>query len=456
MTLPRPTIAAIATGSAPGAIGIIRISGAATAAVVDAVFRRRDWPGYAAVPQHTLHLGRISGPDTIPLDFVLLLVMRAPQSFTGEDVAEFHCHGGPAALTAVLQAVQAAGALPAPPGEFTRRAFLAGKLDLTQAEAVAALVGARSRAALALAAAQHDGLWARWLRDLRLLLDEFLAAVTYALDIDEGEAPFAAHDWQPRLAAAAAALAAARQRGERNLRSLTGVSIALTGPPNAGKSSLFNRLLNEERAIVTPLPGTTRDPVRGDMVLNGMTVTLIDTAGWCDKRDLRELAAERRRQASVAAAAVTLVVLDGSVPPPADLAARRQSLADAGCLWVLNKCDLPAAWPAAAAAAGGIAARVSATTGAGIGELLNLIAAQVQADALEPELPGAITDRQQEAVARAAAALAALQAALAATAGVECLLVEAKAVAAALDELTGRTTSDDILHAVFSRFCVGK
>jgi len=125
-------------------------------------------------------------------------------------------------------------------------------------------------------------------------------------------------------------------------------------------------------------------------------------------------------------------------------------------LIVLNKCDLPAAWPAAAAAAGGIAARVSATTGAGIGELLNLIAAQVQADALEPELPGAITDRQQEAVARAAAALAALQAALAATAGVECLLVEAKAVAAALDELTGRTTSDDILHAVFSRFCVGK
>lgn len=450
------TIAAIATGPAPGAIGIVRISGTATAAIVDRVFHCRAWPGYATAANSTIHLGRLSGSDTATLDFVLLLVMRAPRSFTGEDVAEFHCHGGRAALTAVLAAVLAAGAEPAPPGEFTRRAFLNGKIDLTQAEAVAALVAARSREALALAAAQHDGLWSRWLTGLRRTLDEFRVAVTYALDIDESEAPFAAADWERRFASAAADLAAAQRRGARNLLALTGVTVTLTGPPNAGKSSLFNRLLNEERAIVTPLPGTTRDPVRGEIVLNGTPVTLIDTAGWLAAADPCALAAEQRRQDSVAAATLTLAVLDGGSPPPADLDGRRAVLATAACVWVLNKSDLPPAWTVEQQQAAGIAARVSAATGDGIAGLLDLLTARLHAEPLEPELPGAITARQQQTVTRAAAALATLLTALREPAGAECLLVEASALAAVLDELTGRTAPDDIINAVFANFCVGK
>ncbi len=442
------TIAAVATGLAAGAVGIVRISGPATAAVVDAVFRHRAFPGYTAVPNHTLHVGHLVLGDRT-LDQVLLLVMRAPHSYTGEDVAELQCHGGGAALQAVLDAVLAAGARPAPPGEFTRRAFRCGRLDLTQAEAVAALVAARSRTALTLAAAQHGGAWGRWLARAGAELDALRTELTYLLDIDEGEASVAA-DWRARLARLAADLAAAAARGERTLRTFTGATVALTGPPNAGKSSLFNRLLDEERAIVTPLAGTTRDPVRGDIDLHGIPVTLIDTAGWSADGDACASAAETRRRDAVGAAQQVLLVLDGSVPPPADFADRRALLPEA--LVVRNKVDLPDAWPAPAAD-GPLA--VSARTGAGIDALLDALAARLQAPDDDPELPGAITARQQELVQRLALLLHSAVADDAADAA--CLLVTLREALALRDELTGTTaTPEAYLDRVFATFCVGK
>lgn len=452
------TIAALATAPAPGAVGIIRVSGPATGRLVDTLFTQtlRPWPGYAAVPNQTLHYGTLRTPAGDAVDRILLLVMRAPHSYTGEDVAEFHCHGGPAAVGGVLDAVFAAGARAAAPGEFTRRAYHNGKLDLTRAEAVAALTAARSGEALRLAAAAERGVLSEWLREVKHDLDELRVALTYEIDLDEEGAAGERAPWRERVAARQRELTEVLRRGEANLRALAGATVALVGPANAGKSSLFNRLLGEERAIVTDVPGTTRDPVRGDAVLGGVPVTFLDTAGWGDAADAIAAAAADRRGRAVGSAALALVVLDGSAPCPAELAARLDELPALPRLVALNKSDLGSRWDAADRRDYDVATPVSARTGAGVAELTALLAERLGAGGLEPERPGAVSARQQSVLRRAGDDLARLAAALAADAGAELLLVEVRTAQRTIGELLGEQTPAAVLDEIFSRFCIGK
>ncbi|MBV8062662.1 MAG: tRNA uridine-5-carboxymethylaminomethyl(34) synthesis GTPase MnmE, partial [Nevskia sp.] len=355
------TIAAIATPLGIGGVGIVRLSGPEALAIAAGVLRRRAGDGageplsLADVPSHTAHYGLVvrPGSDEI-LDEVLALVMRAPRTFTGEEVVELQGHGGPLVLQCVLQAVLQAGARLARPGEFTQRAFLHGRLDLTQAEAVLDVIHSKTGAGLRAANEQLMGHLARPIEALRQRLiwlqARLEAAIDYPDEIDDLPA-----------AEMAGLLAAARAEIERLLATAAagriwreGVPLAIVGRPNVGKSSLLNALLRQDRAIVTDIPGTTRDLVSEATALGGIPVKLVDTAGIRSSQDLVETLGIERTYQAMADADLTLIVIDVSDPHPEDgaLVARAPSR-----LVVYNKSDL---YPNAHGLA------VSALTGEGI------------------------------------------------------------------------------------------
>lgn len=445
------TIAALATAPGRGGIAVIRVSGPGALAVADAVFRgaRR----LAAVPSHTIHHGRAVDAGGAPLDEVLAAVFRAPRSYTREDVVELSCHGGAIPAGRVLEALHAAGARRAGPGEFTFRAFLNGRLDLAQAEAVADVIEAETRAAQTLALSQLTGALSlrleRVAARLRRALAEVEARVDFAEDVGGVEVPArvveSLHGASRRLDALLAGAAWARAVRE-------GVRVPIVGRPNAGKSSLFNALLGEERAIVTPVPGTTRDRVSEAIELAGVRVTLSDTAGLRDATDPVEAHGIARTREALRGAALVLWVVDGAAPPdPAD----RAIAADlpGRVVVALNKCDLgcavtPAAigaraeWPVVA---------VSARTAAGVPALREAMVAALGGGGVAA---AAANPRHVEALERARAALSR---AIAAGAGPgELVALELRLALGAIGEVTGRGVGEDLLDRIFARFCVGK
>jgi len=450
------TIAAIATGPAPGAIGIVRLSGPQAGTIADNMFHQENgFPGYNQVANHTIHYGSCRSDDQV-LDHILLLVMRAPNSYTGEDVAEFHCHGGPAAMAAILNTILSLGARIAGPGEFTRRAFLNDRLDLAQAEAVAAIIAARTRQALTLANAQYGGKLSRWLTHGKNIITSLQIDLTLDMDFTEDESRLELDNWRAQLNALHHQLLDVISRGKRNLKLLHGATVAITGPPNAGKSSLFNQLLSEERAIVTSQPGTTRDPVQGELELSGVPVRLTDTAGWCGESEPIAEAAELRRRQALAGATLVLVVFDSNTPPPGGIEHFFKELAKQPAVAILNKGDLPCAWTNDDITTYGIKNTISAKTGEGIPVLLQLLAEKMSSDEKEPEGPGAISIRQQDLLRRAEKELQQLLHNLQDKVEPECLLVDSKSLLQTLSEVSGETTSADIIDEIFSRFCIGK
>ena len=453
--VPADTIAAIATAAGRGAIGIVRISGPEALVVAARVFRGRD---PRALPGFTAARGWIEdGEDRI--DEALCLVMRAPRSYTREDVAELHCHGGPALLHRVLAAVLRAGARPAEPGEFTRRAFLAGRIDLAQAEAVADLIAGETAAAARAAADQLAGGLSRRIEALRFGLAELLARLEAAIDFPEEEDVPGLEPGEllaaiARLAGGMRALLADAERGRR-LRE--GVRVVIAGRPNVGKSTLMNALLRAERVLVSPEPGTTRDVVEDALELEGIAVRLFDTAGLRSAAVAVEARGADLAREALAGADLALLVLDGSEPIGED--DRQAAAAIAGpLLLVINKSDLPPAATdddCAALAAGATAVRVSARTGDGLDRLERLMAAALAGEG-SGETPILTNQRHAHALRRAEEALERARAAIDRRLPPELAASDLRLALASLAEITGETTADDILDLIFSRFCIGK
>jgi len=452
------TIAALATPPGSSGIGIVRLTGPEALIIADGVFR----PASEAAPpsrqgSFSVRYGHVL--DGAVIDEVLLTVMRGPRTYTTQDVVEINCHGGPVPLRRTLELVLRRGARPADPGEFTRRAFRFGRLDLAQAEAVADLIAAQTEASHRAAVQGLSGRLSERVRSFRDRLVALDGHVEASIDFCEDDvAPLSRDALRHELTGLVAdmrALLASAPAG-RALRE--GVRAVIVGRPNVGKSSLMNALLQEDRVIVTPHPGTTRDVVEETVDLGGFAVTLADTAGLRESADEVELAGVARTRSWIDRADLVLLVLDGSEAlQPED----HRLLAEtplARLLVVVNKADLPqrveAADPALPAAAP--VAHVSALTGQGLdsleGTLTHLIG-----NGAGPGGEALLTNvRHEHAVALAAGALDACLAKEASGLPEEILAEDLRTALDALGEITGDTTREDVIDHIFSRFCIGK
>lgn len=451
------TIVAPATPPGEGGVGIIRLSGPRAAELLGAAFRGR--VAAVAMVSHHLYHGRLCRPDGTALDDVLAVLMRAPHSYTGEDVAEVHCHGGSRLLRCVLDLFLAAGARLARPGEFTQRAFLNGRLDLAQAEGVAALIGARSEQAARAALAQLDGRLSKRLQhytgELRQLLTLLEAHIDFPDDDLGALDQMALRRRALAIRAEMAELLATFDTG-RALRE--GVSVLILGRPNVGKSSLLNALLGEARAIVTDIPGTTRDTVEEQLVLGGIPLRLVDTAGVRDTCDPIEREGVRRARDKAAAADLVLLVIDQSQPlTTEDRMAIALAPPDRSVL-VRNKCDLPQRCATAEFDGFPRQVAVSARGGAGLATLQAAVVDFFTGDAGAAFEEGVVLTerRHHEALLAALAAVDRLLAAGELQPPLECQAMELREALAALGQITGETTADEILNDIFSRFCIGK
>ena len=445
------TIAAVATAPGDGGVAVIRISGEDALSILNAAFRRRR--GGAWQPMR-LYYGHVLDADGSVLDEAMAVYMRAPKTYTREDVAEIHCHGGHVVTGRVLRRVLALGARPAGPGEFTRRAFLNGRIDLTEAEAVMQLIASGSETAARASVRQLEGGVSGFVRRARERLIDLQAAIAAATDfpeeVDEAEA---ARDVRARLIGIRDDVAArCDERGARMVRD--GVSVVLCGRPNAGKSSLLNALLAQEAAIVTDVPGTTRDVLTCQMRLDGLRLDLTDTAGQRDTCDAVEKIGVERARAAEQRADVALLVLDASGDCTAADAAWLNR-ADSRYILLLNK------WDAADAAHRANwrsrcerALPVSARTGEGLDALLSAL--KTACRAAEP-VEGAMTELRH--IRAAGACVAALERAVDALDAGFPLDTAASDIREALDalgEITGENLSESVIDEIFRNFCVGK
>ena len=449
----RETIAAIATAPGVGGIAIVRVSGDEARRIGDVVFR-----GFPSDPEsHRLYVGRFIGTDGAPIDRGIAALMRAPRSYTGEDVLELHCHGGPLVARTILAATLAAGARSARPGEFTLRAFLNGKLDLAQAEAVADVIGAKTESAARLAGAQLDGELSRAIEDHRQALVGVAAALEAAIDFaDEDDVDFDAAAIVRTLRSELDDLRRLAEtfRAGRLLRE--GARVVFAGAPNVGKSSLVNRLLGTERIIVTPSPGTTRDTIEETADVGGLPVVLVDTAGLREAEDLAERFGIERSRSAIAAADLVVCVVDRSVEWNQSQRCYLDALQQKAIV-ALNKADLPARISAAEIRERfhGRVVETTATTEGGIDALAEAIAAELGSGAGEGTI--LITrERHWAALERTAASLELALAALAASHPPEVIAVDVTAALGELGEIVGLSTSEEILDRVFREFCIGK
>ena len=454
-------IAAIATPPVPSAIGIVRVSGEGAIEAASAVFRAASGRPLAACESRRLVYGTLLGPDGAPIDQVLATLSRAPHSYTGEDTAELQCHGSPAVLAMALEALFAQGVRQAGPGEFTKRAFLNGKLDLTQAEAaaVADLLEAETPAAVRQAAGQLSGALSRRVAALYDGLVDLMAHFHAVLDYpDEDIDPFRADTIREGLDAAHTGLEALLRTYDRGRYIAGGVPCVLIGRPNAGKSSLLNALVGYDRAIVTDVPGTTRDTVEARCRLGGVVLRLIDTAGLRETDDAVERIGVERSRAALAGAALALLVLDGSASlTPEDEAAMAQAARAPRVICLINKSDRPLAFaPEELRSRFPHLCVVSAATGAGLDALGETVAALFPAGGAESAGELLTNARQADAARRALEAVTRASESLEAGITPDALLTDAEEALAALGELTGASVREDVTARIFERFCVGK
>jgi tRNA modification GTPase len=467
------TIAAIATPLGEGGLAVVRISGVEAFAVADKLFL----PGGknslkpSAARTHTIHYGKIVRQGET-VDEVLLSVLRAPRTFTREDTVEISCHGGLLPAKLVLDTILENGARLAEPGEFTRRAFLNGRLDLAQAEAVADLIHSRTELALAAANEQLAGKLSQRINQLRDEMMKTLAHVEAHIDFpDEDIAPETRAQLVQRLEKGVSFMDELLRTANEGQILRRGIRAAIVGRPNAGKSSLLNQLLGHDRAIVSPIAGTTRDTIEETANVRGLPVVFIDTAGLREGRDEIEVEGIRRSRESLAKAELILHVLDASEPLTSADEMYLVEFATKKRILVRNKTDLPlklelpdgrAGSPLTADGAHGVARPteaidVSCLNGQGMEVLKDAIKGLVWAGKIEAGmLQVMINSRHQEALGRAREATLRTIEALRADVSLELVALDLRIAVNAVGEIVGKTTTEDLLDSIFSQFCLGK
>jgi tRNA modification GTPase len=456
------TIAAIATAPGSGGVAIVRVSGPDACAIVGSIF-----PHPAAASgfpeERRIYVGHLlDRPAGAIVDRVVAFAMRAPRSYTGEDVVEIQCHGGSLVSQRVLESVCAAGARPAEPGEFTKRAFLNGRIDLAQAEAVADLIMARSESGRRLAHGQLTGALSARVNALREALVRTRALCEVSLDFADEDIPESTVDEiAVELGRVRRELAMLVQSFERGRLRYHGARVALVGRPNVGKSSLLNALAGRERALVTPIAGTTRDIVEAAIVVRDAPVTLMDTAGLRETSDVVEVLGVGRTRSAIEEAACVVAIFDRGAPLGTEDRGVVEAVRGRSIVVVLNKCDLPAATDAASVRAlfGAVpVVEVSAVDGTRLAELVAEIGRAVfdRADGGRDDEIMLFRERHRDAARRAVQALERAEFGLSSAAPLELVASDLAAATDALAEITGIVTSEDVLDRVFADFCLGK
>lgn len=453
------TIAAIATPAGEGGVGIVRVSGPDAERIAAMLFVRDEGKN-GRLKSHMLHYGTVRDPKTDKiLDQALLTVMRKPRSYTGEDVVEVHCHGGVLVVQRILGLVLSQGARHAEPGEFTKRAFLNGRLDLAQAEAVLDLIAARTEKGVDLALSQITGELSNWVSDLRAELLDILAQVEAAIDFPEEEIELLE---RPALITKIDALRnkiiAITDTYEWGRLFREGAKVCICGRPNVGKSSLFNVLLGEERVIVTPIPGTTRDVIAESINLDGLPVVLWDTAGIRDTADQVERIGVNLSREYLKKSEVVIVVLDGSASLTHEDKVFLSSTVKKRGLIAINKTDLEQRIDRdqlRQIAGDKSLVKVSATHGYGIQELKRSLRELILPLDMEPSI--VLTNlRHKSALLCGEQALADAVLALSEMRPPELVAVTLEQARESLEEVIGLVRNEDILELIFSKFCIGK
>lgn len=481
------TIAAIATPRGEGGIGIVRVSGARAIEIACQVFRSPRGVSLAELPTHTLTYGHVvrllptgdtparagkkTGKKTEAqprdyeqseqIDEVLLGIMRAPKTYTTEDIVEFNCHGGIVSLTAVLEVVVKAGARLAEPGEFTKRAFLNGRLDLAQAEAVAELIGSKTELSRKIALNALEGKLSENVNYLSDKMAGLLAEIEASIDFPEEELDFMKVGVQHQTARAIQAdLTRLLSTAEEGRLIKDGITVAILGKPNVGKSSLLNALVQRERAIVTDIPGTTRDTIEETINLDGIPMHLIDTAGIRETANIIEQQGVLRSKAVIDKAEFLLLMFDASQALTAADVELLETANSHKALLILNKTDLPIVTPPDALRAHCSNKRVVQTAileGKGLEALKTAMREELLGDALVTgDSPIVTNARHQDALRRANAALNDAIESLTNAMPPELVAVDLHISLDALGDIVGKTTTEDILDRIFSQFCIGK
>jgi len=451
------TIAAIGTPLGEGGIGVIRISGDQAKKIGAIIFSRKPDGGFES---HRFYYGSIIDPACgEELDEVLVVFMKAPHSYTCEDVLEIQCHGGYLVVQRLLSLVLRQGARLAEPGEFTRRAFLNGRIDLVQAEAVIDVIRGKTDAALALAQRQRAGDLSQKIAAIREGILHALALVEAYIDFPEEEiGPREYGEIEDGIAAAQKRIAELLAGFSEGRALAEGVSVVIVGKPNVGKSSLLNTLLREKRAIVTSTPGTTRDVIEEVVNIRGLPVRMLDTAGICETTDPIEQEGVRLALGKIPLADLLLFLIDGSRPLDSDDRYIEKALQGRKFLLVLNKSDLPEAVTIPDTLVPHQTVRISTLTGAGIETLHCMIHANfLHGRATDSrELVALSNIRQRDALERCGVALQRYSTTASAGFNLELMAVDLREALRAVAEVTGETATDEVLDLIFRRFCIGK
>jgi tRNA modification GTPase len=445
------TIVAISTPPGRGGIGIVRLSGPAARSIAEPLIKLR----HPLAPAQA-RFAEILDSTGETLDEAVVTFFEKPHSYTSEDIVEIAAHGSPVLLEHLVRQCLAAGARLAEPGEFTQRAFISGRLDLTQAEAVHDLIEATTLRQARIAAQQLGGSLSRQITPIKQQLITLIASLEAGIDFAEDDIDLlSAAEIATQIRSIQAPLTALESTFTYGRIVREGFTLAIVGRPNVGKSSLFNRLIERDRAIVTATPGTTRDLVTERVSLDGIPVELIDTAGLRDSPDEAESLGIAKSREAMAEADVVLVVRDATVPFDEEAETAIVALTSRPFFIVINKSDLVSSVPSRKTPPT-LTLETSALTGAGIPELRRAILSLFNRQALGTESALVTNLRQQQAVSTALTALNRAEQAVTASIPHEMILLDLSEALHALDTLTGTTTSDDILNLIFSKFCIGK